>query len=135
MVVPLGIVPVDALPVRFVEGHAEREWGGASHVRLYTCRHWQPATRTCGNYENRPNLCRRFPYGQACCYADCTMTADDPGYEYEGEKRPIRIVSEEGGAVLAELPPVEVLGAAIVQALRQAAAGVSAGADVTPGPT
>jgi Fe-S-cluster containining protein len=40
----------------------------------FACRHWDEETRLCGNYENRPEMCRAFPYGKPCehgCDCDC----------------------------------------------------------------
>jgi hypothetical protein len=33
---------------------------------LYTCRHWDEDTRLCGAYEQRPSMCRDYPYGRPC---------------------------------------------------------------------
>lgn len=42
---------------------------GTGEVVLFSayfeCRHYDPETRTCGNYENRPDVCRHYPwYGE-----------------------------------------------------------------------
>lgn len=29
---------------------------------FYTCRHYDPETRRCGNYANRPRMCREYPW-------------------------------------------------------------------------
>lgn len=34
--------------------------------RFYKCRHWDEETRLCGAYDDRPDMCRRFPYGKDC---------------------------------------------------------------------
>ena len=34
--------------------------------KIFTCRHWNEETRLCGAYENRPTMCRDFPYAQPC---------------------------------------------------------------------
>lgn len=40
---------------------------------LYTCRHWDTETRLCGIYEQRPAMCRDYPYGHPCDHGcDCT---------------------------------------------------------------
>lgn len=39
--------------------------GGRS---AYTCRHWDENTRLCTVYDQRPMLCRDYPYGQACSH-------------------------------------------------------------------
>lgn len=33
---------------------------------LFTCKHWDEETRLCGDYENRPAMCRDYPYGRPC---------------------------------------------------------------------
>ena len=42
----------------------------------YSCKHWNRETRNCMDYENRPSMCRRFPYGTPCPYIakGCTWT-------------------------------------------------------------
>ena len=37
----------------------------------YTCKHHLP-NGDCGIYENRPKMCRNYPYGQPCPYIGCT---------------------------------------------------------------
>jgi Fe-S-cluster containining protein len=34
--------------------------------QYHACKHWDPATKLCGIYEQRPDMCRRFPYGGTC---------------------------------------------------------------------
>lgn len=34
--------------------------------RHFTCRHWDEETRLCGIYPDRPDMCRRYPYGRPC---------------------------------------------------------------------
>lgn len=49
----------------------------------FTCRHLVEAddgTASCGAYEDRPAMCRQYPYGNACTYAGCTMK-DNEGVE------------------------------------------------------
>lgn len=36
--------------------------------RLMTCRHWDIETRLCTVYEQRPRMCRDYPYGRTCDY-------------------------------------------------------------------
>lgn len=39
--------------------------GRASSEQFYTCRHFDKVSRLCTNYENRPDMCRRYPdYGK-----------------------------------------------------------------------
>lgn len=53
----------------------------------YTCRHWNPETKLCGNYANRPVICRTHPPAEALngtggCGLDktgtCTLTTATP---------------------------------------------------------
>jgi len=44
---------------------AEPEW-------YYTCRHLVDG-RDCGAYEQRPRMCREYPYGRPCMYSGCTL--------------------------------------------------------------
>jgi Fe-S-cluster containining protein len=34
----------------------------------YTCKHWDKSTKLCTVYEQRPSMCRDFPYGKKCQY-------------------------------------------------------------------
>lgn len=38
--------------------YANRQW--------YTCKHWDEDTKLCGAYEQRPRMCRDFPYEGTC---------------------------------------------------------------------
>jgi hypothetical protein len=42
--------------------------GSATH---YGCRVFDPATMRCREYDQRPNMCSRYPYGRACGW--CTV--------------------------------------------------------------
>lgn len=46
----------------------------------YTCRHHNKETGDCMAYEQRPHMCREFPYGEPCKYRGCTRqcTQDEP---------------------------------------------------------
>jgi Fe-S-cluster containining protein len=37
----------------------------------FTCRHWDEKTRLCTVYEQRPGMCRDFPYGRPCEHEGC----------------------------------------------------------------
>jgi Fe-S-cluster containining protein len=51
---------------------------------LFRCIHWDEHTRRCLNYENRPAMCRWFPYGQACEYG-CDCDCDRAPRVWEGD--------------------------------------------------
>ena len=50
-----------------IDGAAGREPGN-----YYRCKNLQ-ANGDCGIYEDRPMMCRGYPYGRACSYRGCTM--------------------------------------------------------------
>lgn len=41
--------------------------------RWFTCRHWDEETRLCDEYNQRPEMCRDFPYGLDCPHG-CSCT-------------------------------------------------------------
>lgn len=41
-----------------------REW--CEGYKAYTCRHWDEETRLCTVYEDRPQMCRDYPYNREC---------------------------------------------------------------------
>ena len=51
---------------------------------LYHCRHLQP-NGDCADYENRPWMCRAFPYGRPCPYEGCSW---DEGRHGEASSTP-----------------------------------------------
>lgn len=41
-------------------------------ARYYRCNRWDPETRLCTRYDERPSMCRDYPYGRACEHGcDC----------------------------------------------------------------
>ena len=64
--------------------HIESAW--------YTCKYFNDKTRNCDNYENRPKMCRDYPYGKSCKIFDCSWShvRDKDGLS-EDEKELIRI--------------------------------------------
>lgn len=42
----------------------------------YACRHHDDVTGDCRAYDQRPDMCRRYPYGNLCEYAECTLPAE-----------------------------------------------------------
>jgi Fe-S-cluster containining protein len=51
-------------------------WMEYSPQPLYTCRHWDIETRLCQAYEQRPALCRDYPYGGTCHHDSCNYRKD-----------------------------------------------------------
>jgi len=44
----------------------------------FTCKHHNKETKLCMAYEERPGLCRGFPYKKKCCYdKNCTDVGSD----------------------------------------------------------
>lgn len=43
----------------------ERDWPEGAYD-LFTCRHWDEATRLCTAYDSRPKMCSNYPYGPTC---------------------------------------------------------------------
>lgn len=41
-------------------------------AKIFTCKHFNTINRICGNYENRPQLCKDF--GSNCKYENCTCS-------------------------------------------------------------
>ena len=60
MVLPLT---ADAAAERL--GHGWPDTSEARH-NLYTCRFWDHRTRLCVAYDDRPAMCRDYPYGKPC---------------------------------------------------------------------
>lgn len=44
--------------------------------KWYKCRHWDEETRLCGIYEDRPKMCRDYPYDKGCVSCDFTSDPD-----------------------------------------------------------
>ena len=79
MIIPLGqtdICPQFKKP--FKELANNKEWvnhfpikkdDGTLMNNIYTCKHFDKENKVCNNYENRPNMCKRF--GNSCAYEGC----------------------------------------------------------------
>lgn len=52
----------------------------ADEDRLFMCKKWDEETRLCTDYENRPDMCRDFPYGKSCRYG-CSCKGTEPAPE------------------------------------------------------
>jgi Fe-S-cluster containining protein len=42
----------------------------------FTCKHWDPETKLCGIYEDRPSMCRDYPYEKPCVHCGVTGGCD-----------------------------------------------------------
>lgn len=64
MLIPLTAEEAKERSLRFdVSGAEDRDY---SKLQWYTCRHWDESTMLCTAYEDRPPMCREFPYGKPC---------------------------------------------------------------------
>lgn len=53
-------------------------WEARGHH--FTCKNWDEETRLCTIYEDRPTMCRDYPYGQECqhgCGVKCGVSTAD----------------------------------------------------------
>lgn len=58
------------------QGYTLDQWANQGS-QLYTCRHWDEETMLCGVYEDRPRMCRDYPYA-AKCQHDCACSYTAP---------------------------------------------------------
>jgi Fe-S-cluster containining protein len=61
MLVPLDLVAAAERSIEF-DGQLTLTPGR----EYFTCRHWDPDTRLCTVYDQRPDMCRRYPYRNGC---------------------------------------------------------------------
>ena len=66
---------------------------GKTYSHSYTCKYFKDGN--CTNYENRPEMCRRYPYGRTCEFEACTWHPDD-ALRATGRvgDRPLRLFSD-----------------------------------------
>lgn len=58
-------------------------------LHVYTCAHFEDGS--CTIYDDRPNVCRRYPGGRKCHYKGCTWDdAREGRVDGEGELKPPR---------------------------------------------
>ena len=62
MVIPLSVAEANERLERF---ESDREYMPKWEGHVYTCRHFDERTRLCTIYEERPQMCRDYPYGRA----------------------------------------------------------------------
>jgi len=87
----------------------------AGDARTFTCRHLSTITGDCLNYENRPALCRAYPFdkgaGRGCTFSGCTWEeARNPPLRIGLWKLPITKYAADGDGLKAaeDGAPVEV---------------------------
>lgn len=72
MAIYLGMGWHDSKTGEYVpDSELNRKRFGHEPIRVYTCRHLQ-SNGDCGIYENRPSMCRDYPYGHPCKFENCT---------------------------------------------------------------
>lgn len=75
----------------------------------YRCKHLDPATRDCTIYDIRPEMCRSYPNGGSCDYANCTWdkVKAEPDTPEERERRKAALTPLENEITLPEVEPKE----------------------------
>lgn len=53
---------------KFIGTEPRASLTGNEQRTTYTCRHWDEETRLCTVYDQRPNVCRDYPYGNPCSH-------------------------------------------------------------------
>jgi Fe-S-cluster containining protein len=66
MVIPLGPDEAKARAERFGMSWPALNITDENADQVYTCRHWDETTRLCTVYEQRPRVCRDYPYDLEC---------------------------------------------------------------------
>lgn len=84
----IELSPIDALAraekfdITPPEGYTLETWAENTPA-MYTCRHWDEDTRLCGIYEDRPKMCRDYPYDNPCQHdCNCTYRPDEAVQEF-----------------------------------------------------
>jgi Fe-S-cluster containining protein len=73
MVIPLSVSEANERLERF---GSDREYAPDAEGYVYTCRHFDDETRLCTIYEQRPEMCRDYPYGHnGGCEYECGYCA------------------------------------------------------------
>lgn len=82
MLVPLSVPEARGRGERFNLGGGSVDEIAEAGLNFYTCAHWDEETRRCTNYENRPVMCRDYPYAQNCVHCGWELPqADKAQYE------------------------------------------------------
>lgn len=62
MLIPLTYEEATERAARFGVGNIDK----MKDAPLYTCKNWDEETRLCTVYDERPDMCRYYPYGREC---------------------------------------------------------------------
>lgn len=79
MLIPLTVEQANDRQNQYVRG-SKTGFTDYDEGFLYKCRHWDEETRLCRIYDDRPPMCRTFPYGRPCRYG-CSCAGTRPGPE------------------------------------------------------
>lgn len=71
LIAPMAVYLGHGQPSDFNGGCGSVNPGGVGKNHVYTCKHFDKATRNCTIYEYRPAMCRDYPYQRSCEYAHC----------------------------------------------------------------
>jgi Fe-S-cluster containining protein len=87
MVIPLGLSNIGSDGKAFEAPQNENDAlyrksngfvieNGLVKAHFYTCKHFNKETNDCMNYINRPDMCKKHPYGRGCNFVGCTLKED-----------------------------------------------------------
>ena len=57
--------------IKTTDARPEGQEGEENKSLYFTCKKYDPETKSCTDYENRPNMCRNYPSGNRCEYKNC----------------------------------------------------------------
>lgn len=71
------MVKFGSFPIEFSNGWTPALVATAPNTSpLYTCRHWDEQTGMCGAYDERPQMCRDYPYASGCLHCGTRAPID-----------------------------------------------------------
>lgn len=70
MLVPLTKDQAAKRVAELMSATGQAAFEGDDTKHYFTCVHWDESTRRCGAYDERPRMCRGYPYGNECQH-DC----------------------------------------------------------------
>ncbi len=87
MLIPLGRSYMDHNNEPMIENGSEKRDNGFEPVQIgtviakeanwFTCKNYNLETRSCNDYENRPDMCRTHPGCLGCNYKACTYKVEE----------------------------------------------------------
>lgn len=83
--------------VDFSPYHDDGNAGVAAEQSLYTCSWWDEETRLCTNYDERPTMCRDYPYAGKCtANCECSYVAPMNIITDYAQNRVARLAKRDG---------------------------------------